>query len=190
MIQPFEANSAVQMTSMSMTSYRSLFAWRFATSWASWPLDASGSRSRVTFWPGWRWFQPVITPCSQPGLSLPMANVIGPIPSVDGAGPPDEALHPAVSRNPAARTAIPGIARLMQASTKVPRDHVKFVHACYALPLCICQQHHITSPTCFAAPPRSAAHVAGRRSHLRGYPQRWLLSVMLGLTSEECTAIF
>jgi hypothetical protein len=26
MIQPFEANSAVQMTSMSMTSYRSLFA--------------------------------------------------------------------------------------------------------------------------------------------------------------------
>jgi hypothetical protein len=45
----------------------------------------------VTFWPGWPWFHPVITPCSQPELSLPMAKVIGPIPFVDGADPPDEA---------------------------------------------------------------------------------------------------
>ena len=120
MIQPFEANSAVQMTSMSMTSYSSLLAWRFATSWASWSLDASGSRSRVTFWLGFCLFQPVITPCSQPGLSLPMAKVIGPIPLVDGADPPDEVppeVHPAVRRSPAATTAIPGIARLIQAST-------------------------------------------------------------------------
>jgi hypothetical protein len=45
-----------------------------------------------------------------------MAKVIGPIPSVDGAGPPREAppdAHPAASRSPAATTAIPGIARLI-----------------------------------------------------------------------------
>src|SRR5580693_7121988 len=116
MIQPFEANSAVQMTSMSMTSYSSLLAWRFATSSASWSLDASGSSSRVTFWLGYCLFHPVITPCSQPGLSLPMAKVIGPIPSVDGADPPGEAppdAHPAVSRSPAAMTAIAGIAVLI-----------------------------------------------------------------------------
>ena len=93
MIQPFEANSAVQMTSMSMTSYSSLLACRFATSWASWSLDASGSSSRVTFWLGLCLFHPVITPCSQPALSLPMAKVIGPIPSVDGADPLD-GRHP------------------------------------------------------------------------------------------------
>ena len=123
MIQPFEANSAVQMTSMSMTSYRSLLACRLATSWASWSLAASGSSSRVTFWPGWSVFQPVITPCSQPELSLPMATVIGPIPSADGAGPPagaPPAVQPVRYRSPAARTAIPGIARLMPPPPKYP----------------------------------------------------------------------
>jgi hypothetical protein len=51
-----------------------------------------------------------------------MARVIGPIPLVAGAGSPDEVLpelHPAVRRSPAATTAIPGIARLIQASTDV-----------------------------------------------------------------------
>ena len=52
MIHPAEANSAVQMTSMSMTSYVALPACRFATSCASWSFSASGSSSRVTFWPG------------------------------------------------------------------------------------------------------------------------------------------
>src|SRR3989442_843662 len=102
-------------------------------------------------------------PCSQPELSLPMAKVIGPIPSVDGADPPGEAppdAHPARSRRPAEGTAIRGIARLMGASTRYPHDHVKFVHACYAPPLGICQQRHITSPTCFAAPERSASRAA------------------------------
>ena len=116
MIQPLEANSAVQMTSMSMTSYSSLLACKFATSWASWSLDASGSSSRVTFWLGFCWFHPVITPCSQPGLSLPMAKVIGPIPFVDGADPLDDAsldVHPAVSKSPATTNAIPGIARII-----------------------------------------------------------------------------
>src|SRR2546423_12463034 len=82
-----------------------------------------------------------------------MAKVIGPIPFVDGADPLDEAppaVHPARSMSPAARTAIPGIARLMRASTQIPQGHVQFVHACYAPPLGTCQQHHITSPTCFA----------------------------------------
>jgi hypothetical protein len=120
MIQPFEANSAVQMTSMSMTSYSSLLAWRFATSWASWSLDASGSSSRVTFWLGFCLFQPVITPCSQPELSLPMAKVIGPIPLVDGAWPARRGAArgaPGGEQSPAATTAIPGIARLIRAST-------------------------------------------------------------------------
>jgi hypothetical protein len=54
---------------------------------------------------------------------LPMARVIGPIPLVDGADPPGEVppeVHPAMRRRrPAATTAIPGIARLIQASTSV-----------------------------------------------------------------------
>src|SRR5580658_6120303 len=151
MIQPFEANSAVQMTSMSMTSYSSLLAWRFATSWASWSLEASGSRSGVTFCCGYFLFQPAITPVSQPMSSLPMAKVIGPIPFVDGTEladgePPDE--HPA-SMRAAATSAIPVIARRMEAT--IPPTSGKFVHACYARLLGICQQNHITSPTCFGA---------------------------------------
>jgi hypothetical protein len=47
-IQPAEANSAVQITSMSITSYAGLPACRLAVSCASWPFSASGSSTRVT----------------------------------------------------------------------------------------------------------------------------------------------
>ena len=188
MIQPFEANSAVQMTSMSMTSYSSLLAWRFATSWASWSLDASGSSSRVTFWLGYRLFHPAITPCTQPELSLPMARVIGPIPLVDGAEPPGEAppdVQPAAlaaRRNPTATAAIPGIARRMRATT--PPRPCTFVDACYAPLLDICQQDHVTTPTCFvtsAAGSRAAASGDLMRLAATHQPQ--------GLTYLLCTAI-
>ena len=42
MIQWLLANIAVHTTSMSITSYWQLRAWRFATSVASWPLDVCG----------------------------------------------------------------------------------------------------------------------------------------------------
>src|ERR1700760_764244 len=94
--------------------------------------------------------------CSQLELSLPMAKVIGPMPSPAVAVPAGavplavQPASPAASMSPAVRTAIPGIARLMPASAHSSHGHVEFVHACYARPLGICQQRHITSPTCFA----------------------------------------
>ncbi len=48
MIHPAEANSAVQITSMAITSYVELPACRLAVSCASWPFSASGSSTRLT----------------------------------------------------------------------------------------------------------------------------------------------
>ena len=48
MIHPAEANFAVQITSMAITSYVELPACRLAVSWASCPFSASGSRMSVT----------------------------------------------------------------------------------------------------------------------------------------------
>src|ERR1700683_3635061 len=144
MIQPFEANSAVQMTSMSMTSYSSLLAWRFATSWASWSLEASGSRSGVTFCCGYFLFQPAITPVSQPMSSLPMAKVIGPIPFVDGtelagAEPADE--HPA-SMRAAATSAIPVIARRMEATIPPTLGKIRTCMLCTAVRYMSTESHN------------------------------------------------
>src|SRR5580658_1296060 len=156
MIQPFEANSAVQMTSMSMTSYSSLLACRFATSWASWSLAASGSRSGVTFCVGYSLFHRAITLVSQPESSRPMANVMGPMPFVEGADPAGEAapdVHaavPAVRRRPAAMATIRGIARRIRVTIHQRPTHL--VDACYARVLCICQPGYVTSRVCFPAP--------------------------------------
>jgi len=50
-------------------------------------------------------------------------KVTGPVPSADGAGPPagaPPAVQPVRYRSPAARTAIPGIARLMPPPPRYP----------------------------------------------------------------------
>src|SRR5690242_372661 len=114
-----------------------------------------------------------------------MAKVIGPMPSADGAGPPagaPPAVQPVRYMSPAARTAIPGIARLMLGLRPGARVHVAFVDACYARPLGICQQHHITSQTCFAGPARCVSPAIGKRGHPRCYPRWRHLSMTLGLT--------
>ena len=51
-------------------------------------MAASGRYSGVTRWPGWLAFQALSTGVSQEMSSEPMANVIGPIPSVSEADPP------------------------------------------------------------------------------------------------------
>src|SRR5216683_811674 len=83
--------------------------------------------------------------------------------------------------SPAATTAIRASHASCRPPPEEPQGHVKFVHACYARLLDICQQHHITTTTCFAAPGPGAAPACRDRGHLRSfarrglYPGRWAL---------------
>ncbi len=124
MIHPAEANSAVQITSMAITSYVELPACRLAVSWASWPFSASGSSTRVTCWSGCALFHGLISWLKTGASSLPTAKVTGPIPSADGAVPPDEGLAgpQPVSARPTVTAAVAAarIARLMLIVTSPP----------------------------------------------------------------------
>jgi hypothetical protein len=124
MIHPAEANSAVQITSMAITSYVELPACRLAVSCASWPFSASGSSTRLTFWSGYALFHGLMSLVKTGASSLPTANVIGPIPSADGGVPPDGELSgpQPVSARPAATAAVAAarIARLMLITTSPP----------------------------------------------------------------------
>src|SRR5260370_6820556 len=78
--------------------------------------------------------------------SLPMANVIGPIPFVDGTCSPVAEVQPAMS--PVSATlASKRLTTFMRLCTQASGRELRFLHACYAPLLGICQRILVTSRT-------------------------------------------